>query len=363
MTSAATTEATTAFFDKSKTHFREFDGLKLSSIGIGSYLGTADDATDASYSDAVDAYVEAGGNVIDTAANYRYQRSERAIGGALASLREKGVSRESLFIATKGGYLPFDGAMANDVRTYFQKKFIDPGHATIDDLVSGSHCMTPGFLQSQIDQSLANLGVSAVDLFYIHNPETQLGAVDKYMFEARLAKAFEKLEENRADGKIKYYGVATWNGFRIGPDQPNYHSLERMTSIAKLIGGENHGFKFVQLPHNLAMPEAYLMRNQAANGKVYTPIEAANEVGVAVMCSASILQGQLAHSVPIHIREALGNRATDAMSSIEFVRSTPGVTTALVGMSKRAHVDENMLLAGLEPVGRESFEELFTSAD
>jgi len=340
-------------------HFRLAQGLTLSSIGIGTYLGNWDAATDENYVDAITKFIESGGNVIDTAANYRFQRSERNIGAALQGLFEKGFARDEVFISTKGGYLPFDGEPPSDVRAYFQKEFVDRGIATFDDLVSGSHCMTPDYLQSQIDQSLRNTSLETLDLFYIHNPESQLAAVDKYTFEARLAKAFEKLEENRAAGKIRFYGAATWNGFRVAPDIQGYHSLERMVSIAKQIGGGDHGFKFIQLPFNLAMPEAYLLRNQAVNGKVYTPLEAAANLGVSVMCSASILQGKLAHSVPFHIREILGNPTTDAMTSIQFVRSTPDVTTALVGMSKSAHVEENMNLKSVETVSKSVFEKLF----
>ena len=344
-------------------HFRPAQGLTLSSIGIGTYLGNYDAATDANYAEAITKFVESGGNVIDTAANYRFQRSERSIGQALQNLRAKGFSRDEIFIATKGGYLPFDNEPPSDVRSYFQKEFVEKGIAAFDDLVSGSHCMTPGYLQSQINQSLKNMGLDALDLFYIHNPESQLGAVDKYTFEARLAKAFEKLEENRAGGKIHFYGVATWNGFRAAPDDQSYHSLERMVSIAKQIGGADHGFKFIQLPFNLAMPEAYLLKNQAFNGKVYSTFEAARNLGVSVMCSASILQGKLAHSVPLHIREILGKPTTDAMTSIQFVRSTPNVTTALVGMSSAAHVEENMKLAEIAPVREEDYLKLFQTAE
>jgi aryl-alcohol dehydrogenase-like predicted oxidoreductase len=247
------------------------------------------------------------------------------------------------------------------VRKYFEENFVERGIADFDDLVGGSHCMTPKYLQSQIDQSLRNMKLETIDLFYIHNPESQLSEIDRYTFEARLAKAFEMLEENRKSGKIKFYGAATWNGFRVPPDNPSYHSLERMVNVARQVGGEDHGFKFIQLPHNLAMPEAYLLKNQAVSGKVYSTIEAATELGVSVMCSASILQGKLAHSVPLHIREILGNPTTDAMTSIQFVRSTPGVTTALVGMSRAGHVEENMNLAKLAPASEEQFSELFSN--
>ena len=350
------------FANAASGHFRAAQGLTLSSIGIGTYLGNWDAATDANYADAIVKFVCLGGNVIDTAANYRFQRSERSIGRALRRLTEEGFARDELFISTKGGYLPFDGEPPADVRAYFQKEFVDPGIATFDDLVGGSHSMAPGYLQSQIDQSLRNMGLDAIDLYYLHNPESQTGAVDRYTFEARLAKAFEKLEENRASGKIRFYGAATWNGFRVAPDDSNYHSLERMVGVARQVGGDAHGFRFIQMPYNLAMPEAYLLKNQAVSGKVFAPLEAAQNLGVAVMCSASILQGKLAHSIPFHIREKLGSPTTDAMTSIQFVRSTPGVTTALVGMSRAAHVEENMKLVEIAPVAQAQFEDLFSPA-
>src|SRR6476661_6874049 len=91
--------------------FREQHGLVLSSIGIGTYLGNPDEATDDGYTRSVVRAVELGVNVIDTAANYRFQRSERAIGAALKILiNEHNIARDEFVICTKGGYLPFDGA-------------------------------------------------------------------------------------------------------------------------------------------------------------------------------------------------------------------------------------------------------------
>ena len=98
-----------------------------------------------------------GGNVIDTASNYRFQRSERSIGKALQELPED-VDRSELFIATKGGFLPFDNEPPTNVESYFEENFVKKGIAKTDDLIGGSHCMTPDYLQSQIDQSLMNIG-------------------------------------------------------------------------------------------------------------------------------------------------------------------------------------------------------------
>ena len=360
----ATDETTGKFASRFQNHaaghFRKTNGLRLSSIGIGTYLGNWDAATDENYTKAIKKYVELGGNVIDTASNYRFQRSERNIGKALSELSGT-VEREELFICTKGGFLPFDGSPPSNVEAYFEDNFVKKGIATFDELVGGSHCMTPDYLESQINQSLENIGIVGLDLFYIHNPESQLGGgVDKPLFEAKIAKAFERLEETRADGKINFYGVATWNGFRVTPEKPEYHSLERFVQIASQVGGKDHGFRFIQVPHNLAMPEAYLVPNQSANGKAVSTLQAANDLGVSVMISGSILQGQLSAGVPLHIRETLGGLTTDAQTSLQFVRSTPGVTTALVGMSSIDHVEENMTLAKVEPTSEREFETLFT---
>src|SRR5580765_5915102 len=141
-------------------HFRKQQGLWLSSIGVGTYLGDADDDTDARYAEAVASAVTLGANVIDTAANYRFQRSERSIGAALRELDQRGFTREEIVVCTKGGYLPFDGAPPLDVRQYIEETFIKPGIATFADIAGGSHCMTPRYLQSQLSQSLENMNLS-----------------------------------------------------------------------------------------------------------------------------------------------------------------------------------------------------------
>ncbi|HLM00485.1 MAG TPA: aldo/keto reductase [Pyrinomonadaceae bacterium] len=362
----ATAEGTRRFAEKFKDaaagHFREAQGLTVSSIGVGTYLGNWDAATDANYTNAIARFVELGGNVLDTAANYRFQRSERNIGKSLQILGEKGFARDELVICTKAGYLPFDGEPPRDVRAYFQENFVAKGIAAFDDLVGGSHCMTPGYLENQINQSLQNMNVDALDVFYIHNPESQLSEVPQGAFEARLARAFEKLEELRAGGKLGFYGAATWNGFRVAPSQNGYHSLEKMVNIARQIGGDAaHGFRFVQLPFNLAMPEALVLPNQQLEGQALSTLEAAANLGVTVVCSASILQGKLARNLPANVRETLGeNLGTDALASLQFVRSTPFVTTALVGMSRTVHVEENMRLARVEPVSQETYGQLFS---
>ena len=323
MSTCATPEGTARYRDRfTDRHFREQQGLALSPIGIGTYLGNADEATDANYTRAVIRAVQLGVNVIDSAANYRFQRSERSIGQALQTLaNEHGIAREELVICTKGGYLPFDGAPPRNVRQYVEETFVKPGIASFADIVGGSHCMTPAYLQSQLDQSLRNMKLDCVDVYYIHNPESQLQFVPEPEFYSRLKLAFERLEQNRKDGKLAYYGVATWNGFRTKP----HHSLVRMVEAAREIGGEAHGFRFIQLPFNLSMPEAVNVANETIDGESMSVVEAAKRLGVTVVASASLLQGRIPPE-----------------EAIKFAGETSGITTALIGMSKVEHVEENL---------------------
>jgi aryl-alcohol dehydrogenase-like predicted oxidoreductase len=361
----ATTEGTIRYTERfagkaAKGHFREQQHFVVSSVGIGTYLGNPDEATDTNYTNAVVRAVQLGANVIDSAANYRFQRSERSIGKALKILaNEHGIQRDELVICTKGGYLPFDGAPPRNVREYVNDTFVKPGIASFDDIVGGSHCMTPSYLQNQLDQSLRNMDLECVDVYYIHNPESQLEHVSEAEFYDRLKRAFERLEQNRRQDKLAYYGVASWNGFRTAADSGNHHSLVRMDQIAHEVGGDKHGFRFIQLPYNLAMPEAVSLANEKLGGKPTTVLEAAFSLGITVVVSASMLQGRVAKGLPDQLRQALGSLETDAQTAIQFVRSTPGISTALVGMSSVEHVEENLALIDKEPVGADAFAALW----
>src|SRR2546426_12397223 len=103
----ATLEGTARYCDRFKEiaaedHFREAQSLWLSSIGIGTYLGEANEECDRRYTEAIVRAVELGVNVIDTAANYRVQRRERSVGAARKALFTRGVARGERIVCTEG---------------------------------------------------------------------------------------------------------------------------------------------------------------------------------------------------------------------------------------------------------------------
>jgi aryl-alcohol dehydrogenase-like predicted oxidoreductase len=367
MSHAATQEGTKRYAEKfhghaADGHFRQVQELALSSIGIGTYLGQPNETTDSGYAAAIVATVESGINVIDSAINYRLQRSERSIGTALKVLARKDFSRDEIVVCTKGGYLTPDSSMPSDPNRYFFEEYIQKGVFTAKDIAAGCHCMAPRFLENQLGRSLKNLGVDCVDVYYLHNPETQLGEISQPDFLKRVREAFVFLESAAARGRIQFYGMATWNGFRQQKGARDLIQLAEIAAVAEEIAGNKHRFRFVQLPFNLAMTEALTLGNQSVGGKERTIMEAADELGITLIASASLLQGQVAQNLPQFVADALGLES-DAERALQFVRSAPGITTALVGMSRTAHVEANARLVQAPPAGVEQFSKLFSRGE
>ena len=308
--------------------YRTVCGLRVSSLGIGTYLGAVDDAADQAYTDALLAAAENGINFFDTAINYRHQRSERAIGVALRQL-----ARDEIVVCTKAGFLT-PGAMPASLRE--------------EDVFQGMHSMAPHFLADQIERSRANMGVDTIDVFYLHNPETQLGGRTPAEFEAAIRGAFAELERLVAGGKIRWYGAATWNGFRT----KGALSLPRLAAIAREEGGAEHHFRFIQLPFNTGMVEAYTARPENV-------LTAAASLGIAVVASATLSQARVLREMPEGVAAQMSGLTTNAQRAIQFTRSTPGISVALVGMGQREHVLENIGVAAVPPRDRETYERLY----
>lgn len=367
MTAHATAEGTTRYAKRfagraANSHFRDAQGLTLSSLGIGTYLGQPDDKTDASYTSSAAAAAANGINVIDAAINYRFQRSERSIGAAIQQLSEKSIARDELVICTKGGYLTPDRTMPSDPNEYFFREYVKAGILQPQEIAGGCHCMTPRFLEDQLSRSLKNLGLECIDVYYLHNPETQLGELSRPDFLERVRDAFIYLESAAAAGQIQFYGMATWNGFRQDAAARDAMQIGEIVQLARDIAGDEHRFRFLQLPFNLAMTEALTLGNQSLNGQMTTVIEAASELGITVIASASLLQGQVSRNLPAFVAQALG-LGSDAERALQFVRSSPGITTALVGMSHVEHVQANTRLVGVPPVTVDEFSKLFARGE
>ncbi|MFW6320479.1 MAG: aldo/keto reductase [Halohasta sp.] len=360
----ATADGTWAYRDRfgeafGRTYFRRFPPGVCSSIGIGTYLGDPTDAVDDAYRAAITSALDHGINHVDTAVNYRCQRSERVVGEAL---RESDADREEVVISTKGGFLPFDGERPADPGAYVREQFVEPGLVDPETLVRGSHSLDPRCIDAMVDQSLSNLQVDRIDCYYLHNPETQLLDADRETVYDRLEAAFEVLERRRAVGEIGVYGLATWQAFRVPDSHPQYLSLpavvERAEAAAETVGADASGLKAIQLPFNIEMADAFTVDAQPTADGPVSALEYVHDSDLSVVTSASIGQGDLAAALPPAVDAELAGD-TAAQRAINFARSAPGVTTSLVGMRSVDHVAENVAAGTFDPLGAAAFDAVF----
>ena len=360
----ATAEGTRKFMENAfkngmaNSHFRSFNNLNFSSLGIGTYLGQLTAEDDIDLENAIYNSLKSGAvNVIDTAINYRSMKSEKNIGHAIKRLIEdKIISRDQVFISTKNGYITNDGDYPTiDVLEYMHKMYISQGIIDSKDISSGYNVLNPNYIRKCIDKSLTNMQLETIDLVYIHNAyESWFQDISRSEFNEKIRRVFQVYEEYRSQNKIRYYGMATWTCFRLPRNEEGYLSLEDMVKIAEEVGGKDHGFRFIQLPYNLAYREAYLLRNQTVSSdNDLTILEACNKLNIGVFTSVPLLQAKL---FDVKIPDYLGID-NQLLKIVQLTRSTPNVIAPLLGQKKLNHVKENIELAKVAPLNNSEFNE------
>ena len=359
ITGFATAEGTKNF-SKSRNvipeNYSVFADLTLSNVGVGTYLGNPDSETDILVKNAVKKSIKSGINVIDTAINYRAQKSERSVGKAISELiQESEISRENIFISTKNGYVTNDADVGPDFWEYVNSEYVKKGVIKANDITSGYHCMTIPYLEDQLNRSLKNLDLECVDLMYLHNAmEGQIKDITREQFIKNLKDVFEFYENKRKEGKIRFYGMATWECFRVDKENPQYLLLSEVLQLAKDVGGENHGFKFVQLPFNMHLDQAYMIKNQTYDGKNISFLEAARKSNIGIFTSVPLMQGKL---LGPGVMPEFGG-LIPSLRALQFIRSTPGVLAPLIGQKTESHVDENLKILEIPPIPENEFTEL-----
>jgi len=352
----ATSEETKNFSEKFLTeNYNSVQNLHLSNVGVGTYLGDPDSKTDEMVTEAVKKSILSGVNVIDTAINYRAQKSERSIGKALSELiNDNLIKREQVFICTKNGYVTNDGDIQEDFMEYVMRELGKPGIVKEGDISSGYHCMTIPYLEDQLERSLKNLGLECIDLMYLHNAVEGHPEMSKSEFLENLKKVFEFYENKRKDGKIRFYGMATWECFRTASDNVMFLSLEDVVKIARDVGGDAHGFRFIQLPFNLHFDQAMLLKNQTVNGKQKSILESSVDLQIGVFTSVPLMQGRLLDWAKSN---TLFAESSPSVGLLQFIRSTPGVLSPLIGQKSGQHVDENLQVMKINPMKEPEYDE------
>ena len=237
---------------------------------------------------------------------------------------------------------------------YVMREYGKTGIVKEGDISPGYHCMTIPYLNDQLDRSLKNLGLDCIDLMYLHNSVEGQTHLPREQFLKNLKDVFEFYEKKRKEGKIRFYGMATWECFRVTQENPMFLQLSEVMDLATEVGGTEHGFRFIQLPFNLALDQAYMLKNHNVDGKTISALEAAQKFNLGVFTSVPLMQGKLltADVIPKFVNSSASVRL------LQFIRSTPGITAPLIGHKAESHVTENMMVMKIPPLLESEFNDL-----
>jgi aryl-alcohol dehydrogenase-like predicted oxidoreductase len=246
------------------------------------------------------AFMDAGGNFIDTAATYGDGDSERVIGGLIGTL----FNRDEVIIATKAGISFSDGVRKVDASR----------HSLI----------------AELDRSLNRLGTDFVDVWQINNWD-ELTPLDDTL---------SALDYAYTTGRARYVGISNYSGWQLARAATKQQS-NSMKAPLTTVQGE------------------YSLLNRSAE---YELIDAAIECGLGFLAWAplarGVLTGKYRKGIPSdsrgaaphfakHIEPYLDSRSTKIVEAVAvaaeglgfspievalaWVRDAPGVTTALIG--------------------------------
>jgi len=343
-----------------EAHFSDFlnTRIKLSSLGVGTFPGAADDVTDVAVAAIVAQALQAGINVIDTGAHYRYGRAPRAAGAGIARAMAAGIRREEFFVLGKGGFLTFPEGRPEDPAAFFRDEIAAKGLGKEEDLARGVHCLSPEYLLWQLDQVRRQTGLETLDVFLVDQPEVHIPLIGKERMYQKLLAVFAALEEAVRAGKLRYYGISTFHACRVETDHLLFQSLTSLIGLAEKAAGQGnrHHLRVVQMPFNALMPEAYTRFSQVTGqGNIASTIQAAFQLKLTVMASHPLGKGLLAREEVPALQTAMPELANAAQRAMQFVRSTPGVGTALVGLSDPAHLADLLAVAQNLPLPKERY--------
>jgi hypothetical protein len=239
-------------------------GLRCHPLGFGCYRVSDDNPA---HADALGLYLERGGNLIDTSANYMDGESESLIGRLL-----KFHPRDRIILVTKGGYI-----QGRNLALARERNF--PEVLKFNDQLW--HSIHPEFLESQVRLSLERLQVDYVDVYLLHNPEYFLEQQpgNHAEFYRRVTGAFRFLEAEVAAGRLRWYGVSS-NNYPAPASDPHHTSVARTLACAEAVT-PNHHFRVVQLPLNLYESGAAL----EANNEGRTALQFCRDRGLGVLAN------------------------------------------------------------------------------
>jgi len=308
--------------------------------------------------ETVRAAVESGCNVVDTAINYRHQRSERVVGRALA---DADVDREAVFVSTKGGFVPFDGERPENPGSTFVRSTSTRASSTARTSPTAATPSRPATSRTRSTGRCATSTSTPSTSTTSTTPRrnSTSGPPTNCTTSQRPPSSAWRSGRPRGHPALRRGDVGRVPRAR---DHERYLDLGELISrargAAKSVGNTATHLRAVQVPFNVYMADAFTCDAQSGPEGDQSVLWFAHEAGLNVFTSASLAQGEVVQGIPDAVDAKLSGE-TAAQRGLNFARSAPGVTSALAGTTNPDHVRENVAAGAVEPLGADAFDAVF----
>ena len=307
--------------------YRKLDNLKISAIGYGAWgIGGApfwSNEGDSKSIESIKISYENGINFFDTAPVYGFGHSEKLIGKALKSVRDK------IILATKCG-LRWGKESLGSLRKDASRKSI----------------------LEEIDQSLKRLNTEWIDIYQVHWPDLQTSQKE----------TMETLLEIQAQGKIRYIGVSNYSVEQI-KESSRYGKIISLQPEYSLLAREiEKDIVPVCLEKKIGIIAYSPLASGVLTGKYGrdTKFKDWRSKGIIGTFTG---EGFLKNINKVERLEEIAKEEgkTCGQIAINWVLRQPGLTTALVGVKNAGQVEENIKAIGWQPSKEncEKIEEIF----
>jgi len=255
----------------------------------------------------------------------------RALGEGLRRAFADGVERAQVFVVAKGGFLAFDDGPPADAARWFDAHVVARGLGRREDL-AGQHCLSPRYVEAQLEAVRAATGLDSLDGFLLDQPEVHYAALGKERAHRRMAEVFEVLERAARDGRIGCYGISSFDALRVETDAVLFQSLTSLLALAERAAHGRgrrcpsaacppHRAAAVQSGHDRGLHPVFAGDRE---GNVASSIQAAHQLRVYAMASHAMGKGAFAGTGAESVRARLADLPNDAQRALQFARSTRG---------------------------------------
>jgi len=295
--------------------YRKLDNLKISVIGYGAWgIGGApfwSNEGDSKSIESIKISYENGINFFDTAPVYGFGHSEKLIGKALKSVRDK------IILATKCG-LRWGKESLGSLRKDASRKSI----------------------LEEIDQSLKRLNTEWIDVYQVHWPDLQTSQKE----------TMETLLEIQAQGKIRYIGVSNYSVEQI-KESSRYGKIISLQPEYSLLAREiEKDIVPVCLEKKIGIIAYSPLASGVLTGKYGrdTKFKDWRSKGIIGTFTG---EGFLKNINKVKRLKEIAKEEgkTCGQIAINWVLRQPGLTTALVGVKNAGQVEENIKAIGWQP--------------